>query len=267
MAITTRDGATAALATAQHVEWNKQTLRTTVLGIWHSLFDLAGAPGAGVLAGTSTTAGVVPDDTVAGFYPLNAFGVGATGYVWKAEFGSNAAGRVMVFDCLWKGGAYPFNAAVTLSAQPSYSARIPGADYKGTQIWLECVTVFTGNQSIAITYTNQDGVTGRTTGTVATAVNPATVGRMFRMPLQSGDTGVQKIESVTSTVSTVGTFNVLVLRPLVDGRVHVVNDSMSKGPDLTGLPIMFAASALFVAIATDGVSSGIPEVRLTVVNG
>lgn len=63
-----------------------------------------------------------------------------------------------------------------------------------------------GSQSIAVTYTNQDGVTGRTTGTIAATGVAPIVGRMLQLPLQAGDTGVQKIESVTSTVSTAGTF-------------------------------------------------------------
>lgn len=266
MAITTRDGLIAAMAGGQEVAWFKSASRTTVAGFWFSLFELAGNPGAGTLAGTSTTAGVVPDDTTAGFPLLNAFAGGATGYISAIDFGSSVASRFRVYDCLWKGGAYAFNANVTLSAQPSYAARIPGGDYTGTQIWLETVTAFTGNQSIAITYTNQSGVTGRTTGTVATGVAP-TLGRLFQMPLQAGDTGVQKIESVVSTVSTVGTFNVLVLRPLVGARVRIANDGGTKGPDLTGLPVVYATSALYVAVAADGTSSGVPEMLISVING
>lgn len=266
MAITTRDGLIAAMATAQHVEHNRQAARTTVAGIWFSLFDVAGQPGAGTLAGTSTTAGVVPDDTTAGCPAINAFTGSNTGYLSKYEYSSTVAGVGMLCDMLWKGGAYAFNASVTVTSPPSYSARIPGADYKGTQIWLETVTAFTGNQSIAVTYTNQDGVTGRTTGTVATGVNPQ-LGRMLRLPLQAGDSGVQKIESVTSTVSTVGTFNVLVLRPLATGRARQLNDLTSKGPDLTGLPVVFATSAFVVLVKTDSTASGVPEARFTVVNG
>jgi hypothetical protein len=266
MAITTRDGLIAAMAAAQNLTYFKSASRTTVAGFWFSLFELAGNPGAGTLAGTSTTAGVVPDDNTAGFIPINSFGVGTTGYLAGVDFGCSVAARFRVFDCLWKGGAYPFNAAVTLSAQPSYSARIPNADYKGTQIWLETVTAFTGSQSIAITFTNQDGVAARTTGTVATGVAP-TLGRLFQMPLQAGDTGVQKIESVTSTVSTVGTFNVLVLRPLVGVRMRIANDGGTKGPDLTGLPQLYDTSALYVMCAADATSSGVPEMQISVISG
>jgi hypothetical protein len=128
------------------------------------------------------------------------------------------------------------------------------------------VTAFTGNMSVAVTYTNQDGTTGRTTGTVATGVAP-TLGRMIRLNLQAGDTGVQKIESVVATVATVGTFNVLVMRKLWEGRIRVANDQVIHGPDLTGMPELFADSALVVVVSADSTSSGLPEVVLDVANG
>lgn len=266
MAITTRDGLIAAMTSGQDLTWFKSAARTTVAAIWFSLFDIAGNPGAGTLAGTSTAAGVVPTDATAGCPPIDAFAGGATGYLSSMDFGSSVACRIRVYDMLFKAGAYAFNAAVTLAAQPSYASRVPGGDYKGTQIWLETVTGFTGNQSIAVTYTNQDGTTGRTTGTIATGVAP-TIGRMLQLPLQAGDTGVQRIDSVTSTISTVGTFNVLVLRRLVSARIRINNDGGSKSPDATGLPEVFADSALFVMVATDSTSSGVPELQVSVING
>ena len=254
-------------AASQRVSIIKTASRTSVATIPFSVFDQAGNPGAGTLAGTSTTAGVVPTDATAGFPTITAFGGGATGYIGSVTFGNTVASRMRLFDLLWKGGAYAFNAAVTLSAQPSYSSRVlGGTDFTNTEIWLECVTAFTGNLSIAVTYTNQDGVPGRTTGTIATGVAP-TVGRMLHLPLQAGDTGVQKIESVTSTVSTAGTFNVLVMRRLWEGRCRLANDGDTHDFLKTGMPQIFADSALFLQVIADSTATGIPEVQLEVVNG
>lgn len=53
----------------------KTGARTTIAAQWFSLFELAGNPGAGTLAGTSTTTGVVPTDATAGMpiiYPDSA---------------------------------------------------------------------------------------------------------------------------------------------------------------------------------------------------
>lgn len=248
------------------VLFNKAS-RTSVANIWFTTFDLAGSPGAGVLAGTSTAAGVVPTDATVGTPPINAFSGTNIGYLSAIDFGNTVASRLRLVDCLFKAGAFVFNAAVTLAAQPSYSSRVPGGtDFKGTELWVEAVTAFTGNQSILITYTNQDGTAGRTTGTIATGVAP-TVGRMMQLPLQAGDTGVQKIESVTSTVSTVGTFNVLVLRPVWMGRVRAANDGLTHGPDMTDLPQVFADSALMLMVAADSTASGVPDLNFGVING
>lgn len=254
-------------AASQRVGLIKTASRTSVAAIPFSVFDLAGNPGAGTLAGTSTTAGVVPTDATAGFPTINAFGGGAVGYIGGVTFGSTVASRLRLFDLLWKGGAYAFNAAVALSAQPSYAGRVlGGTDFTNTEIWVETVTAFTGNLSIAVTYTNQAGVTGRTTGTIATGVAP-TVGRMLQLPLQAGDTGVQKIESVTSTVATAGTFNVLVMRRLWEGRCRLANDGDTHDFLKTGMPQIFADSALFLQVIADSTATGIPEIQFALVNG
>lgn len=266
MAITTRDQYLTAKLGAQEIRITKISSRTSVTSSWTSLFDLAGSPGAGTLAGTSTTAGVVPTDADTGFPLIDAFAGGATGYLDVFEYSGTVAGRVRVSDCVWKGGAYNFNAAVTLSAQPSYASRMPGGDYRGTQIWIEAVTAFTGNLTVEVTYTNQDGTAGRTTGAVATGVAPI-LGRMLQLPLQAGDSGVQKIESVTATVSSAGTFNVLVLRPLATGRVAQAGGGDVFGIEKLDAPRVFADSALFMTIAPDGTATGLPDINLRIING
>lgn len=264
MAITTLDGYIA--SAKQFVGIAKTASRTTIAAMPFSVFDLAGNNGAGTLAGANTANGVVPTDATAGCPIINAFGGGATGYLAKLEFGSTVASRLRLFDLLFKAGAYSFNANTTLTSQPSYASRIPDSDYTGTQIWIEAVTAHTGNLSIAVTYTNQSGTTGKTTGTVATGVAP-TVGLMIQLPLAAGDSGVQKIESVVATVSTAGTFNVLVLRPLWTGRVAVANAGDSHGLDKTGMPVVFADSALFLQVIADSTASGIPEINAVIANG
>lgn len=264
MTIATLDGYIA--AAKQQINVVKTAARTTIAAAWFSLFELAGNPGGGVLAGTSTAAGVVPDDTTAGCPLINAFGGAATGYISTVDFGSSVACRMQICDMLFKAGAYAFNAATALAAQPSYSARVPGGtDFTGTQIWIEAVTAFTGNLSVAVTYTNQAGTAARTTGTFATGT-ALTLGRMMQLPLAAGDTGVQKIESVTGTVATAGTFNVLVLRPLWTGRVRIANDGDIHGLDKTGLPQVFATSALILMVAADSTSSGVPELQIELAN-
>lgn len=264
MAITTLDQLIA--AAKQRVPLKKTTTRTAVALGWFSLFDIAGDPGAGTLAGSSTAAGVVPTDATAGTPIINAFGSGNTGHLINVDFSVSVAERVLIYDMLFKAGAYAFNANTTLASQPSYSSRVPGGtDFTNTEIWIEAVTAFTGNLSVAVTYTNQNGVTGRTTGTFATGT-ALTVGRMMQLPLQAGDTGVQKIESVVGTVASAGTFNVLVIRPLWTGRANANSSDMHDYLRI-GMPQVFADSALCIAANSDSSQTGLPECYLTIANG
>ena len=263
MAIASFDQAIA--AAKQYLSVAKTAVRPSIAASWFSVFDLAGSPGAGVLAGTSTAAGVVPTDATAGCPTIDAFGASALGYLWQLEYGCSVACRLKLFDMVFKAGAYAFNAAQALTGQPSYASRMPGGSYSDTQIWIEAVTAFTGNLTVTITYTNQSGVTGRT-ATLATGT-ALTVGRLMQVPLQAGDTGVQAITNVAGTVATAGKFNVLVLRPLWSGRCRTANDGDVHDFTKTGMPQVFADSALFLAVAADSTSTGIPEIELVVANG
>lgn len=262
MTITTFDGLLG--SAKQYISLAKTASRTTIATGRFSLTDLAGNPGAGVLAGTSTAAGIVPTDATAGMPTINAFGGGATGYLAQVDFGSSVASRLRISDMLFKAGAYAFNANTALAGQPSFSSRLPGGVYEDTQIWIEAVTAFTGNPTFTITYTNQSGTAGRT-ATLAAGLAP-TLGRRMQIPLQAGDTGVQTITNVAATVATVGTFNVLVLRPLWGGRVKIANDGDVHGPDKTMLPVLFDNSALDLMVAADSTSSGIPEIEFVIAN-
>jgi hypothetical protein len=245
----------------QLIPYSKTAARTTVANRWFSMHDVAGNPGAATLAVGNTAAGVVPTDATTG-YPTVTFSSGV-GYLSNVDFGNTVSSRMTVYDRLFHAGAYNFNDAVTLASQPSYASRIPSANYAGTQIWVECVTAFTGSPSVAVTYTNQSAVAARSTGTVATGA-ALTVGSLIQLPLQAGDSGVQKIESVTATVASAGTFNVVVVRPLWSGRVAFGNSGDVHGPDRTGMPQLFSDSALALMLNADSTSSGAPDLLLCI---
>lgn len=264
MAITTLDALLGSLN--QAVLFSKTASRTAVANIPFSVFDLAGNPSTGVLAVGNIVNGVVPSDNQAGVPVINAFNGANTGYLAKVSASNTVASRLYLFDRLFSAGAFVFNANVVLASQPSYAGRVPDLDYKGLKIFLECVTAFTGNQSIAITYTNELGVAGRTTGTIATGIAPI-VGRMLELPLQAGDLGVQKIESIVSSVSTAGTFNVHVMRKLWDGRIKFANDAILHNWQDTLLQQVYTDSSLFYSIIADGTGTGLPTIDIEIVNG
>lgn len=264
MAITTLDGIIGALE--QTVIFNKTASRTSVASIPFSVFDLAGTPGAGTLAVGNTTTGIVPTDAIAGTPTINAFNGANIGYLSKVDFSNTVASRLFLYDRVFSAGAFAFNANTTLATQPSYASRLPNTDYKGLELWIECVTAFTGLQSIAITYTNQDGTAGRSTGTIATGAAP-TIGRMLRLNLQAGDTGIQKIENITSSVATVGTFNVHVMRKLWSGRVKFANDGDVHEFTKTGLAQVYADSSIYVVVQADSTATGLPTIDFDIING
>lgn len=262
MAITSLDGFIA--ATKQIITYSRTATRTTVANVWFAVHDLAGNPGAATLAVGNTANGLVPTDATAGF-PKITFSSGL-GYVAAVQFGCSVAGRFALYDRVFHAGAYAFNANTTLTSQPSYSGRAPNSDYSGLQIWAEAVTAGTGTQSVTVTYTDQDGNTGATTGAVSAGAT-MTVGKMWQLPLAAGDSGVQVIESVVGSVASAGTFNIVVVRPLWTGRVVVANDADSHGFDRTGLPQIFGDSALAFMVAMDSTSTGLPDHLITVASG
>lgn len=263
MTISTWDGFIA--SAKQPISLAKTASRTAVAAQWFSVFDLAGNPGAGTLAGTSTTTGVVPTDATTGCPTINAFGGGATGYLAQVDFGSSVACRIKLFDLLWKGGAYAFNANTTGQSPTSFSSRVPGGtDFTDTQLWYEQVAAGTGVQNVAVTYNDQSGASS-TTGTVA-APAAMIAGRMFQLRLAAGDSGVQGVTGVVGTVASVGTFNILVMRPLWSGRCRMINDGDAHDLSKTGMPIVYADSALVMCVAPDSTATGIPELEFVIAN-
>ncbi len=246
----------------QVIPYHKTTARTSVANIPFTMFDIAGNPGAGALAIGNTANGLVPTDATAGYPHIRNFLSGATGYISRVVFSNSVACRIALYDRVFAAGAYNFDANITLTSQPSFASRIPNADYRGLELWIEAVTAFTGNQSIRVQYLDQDGNAGDT-GTIATGVAPI-VGRMLRLPLQSGDTGLQRINVVTSSGSTAGTFNVMILRKLWEGRVIAANAGDVHNMSRTGMRQVFEDSALYVVVTSDSTSTGLPSLDIEI---
>ena len=83
MAITSGD--TYIASAKQVIPYTKTASVTTIANTRFTTFGVAGNPGAGTRAMTTATTGAVPDDTVAGYPLLNAFGGSATGYLSRVQ--------------------------------------------------------------------------------------------------------------------------------------------------------------------------------------
>ncbi len=269
MAITTVDGYVA--AAKQRTKVIKTAAATTIAALPFTTLDLAGLPGAGSLAVGNTANGLVPTDAGAGHPLINAFGGGATGYLGAVDFGSSVASRLTIYDRLFHAGSFSLAALTTfnLTSQPSYSGRLPAADYTDLELFIEVnAAIAASAATIAIGYTNEAGTAGRTTGASASLAS-MTTRRLIPMPLQAGDKGIQHIDSVTvgGVAAASGTVNVVVARRLWSNRVKTANDGGVDALDAAGLPILYDTSALWLVVEADSTSSGIPEVYLTIANG
>jgi len=259
MAITTIDQYIA--AAKQRLTWMKTGTRTLVGAMPYTVFDIAGQPGAGTLAIGNTANGLVPTDDTAGYPVIASFG-GGVGYLSKVDFGSTVACCFDVFDRLFAAGAYNYNADTTLASQPSYSGRVPNANYNGLQLWYEQVTVGTGIQHVEVNYLDQDGAAGDT-GDV-TLITTMPVGRMYQIPLAAGDSGIQQITRVRGLTASGGTFNVMVLRPIWMGRCIMANWGDVHDLLKTGFVQIYDTSALYVALYADSTAVGLPLITMQV---
>jgi len=265
-------------ASKQRVGWIKTgTARTTVATIPFTLHEISGNPGAGTLAGASTATAILQTDAIAG-YPLIDFITG-TSYLTKVEFGNSVACRIRLVDTITKSGPYSYAAGTTaISSSPDITTRCP--DYAGgssygsrNEIWIQISTAFvTGTAwQVQVTYTNQAGVTAKTSIiSVAQAAAALTIGKLFQIGLATGDTGVQKVQSVIvtngGTAMTAGAFDVLVVRNIWQGRVRINNDGDTHDLLKTGAPIIYNDSALSFWVQTDSTSSGVPEIMFELAN-
>lgn len=98
----------------------------------------------------------------------------------------------------------------------------------GVQMMAVVVAGQTGGQSFYVTYTNQDGVAGRTSqtcymttqivnGTILTSLSASSTAGYWGpfIPLQRGDKGVRSVESITiGGVGDVGLFALVLVKPL-----------------------------------------------------
>lgn len=122
-------------------------------------------------------------------------------------------------------------------------------DGKGVQVIAVTVAGRTGGQSFYFTYTNSDGVAGRTSQIVnqnaISAIGTITTSSLSTLSqsgnpfigLQSGDTGVRSIESVTMLGVDVGLFSLILVKPLAMTQIReqtapVEKDYLIEASDL-----------------------------------
>lgn len=149
------------------------------------------------------------------------------------------------------------------------------ADGAGVQLMPVVVAGHTGGQPFTVSYTNQDGVAGRTTQSVVmgtqvvngTILHSMQAGASYPntgpfLPLQQGDSGVRSVESVTiGGVGDVGLFALVLVKPLASISLRGI-DAPTEIDYLTdmacSLPVIEDDAYLNFLALPNGTLSGAP---------
>lgn len=234
MAIATMDGIVAGLATSKAVEFylnNQSNAANGFLNLLRSALSFNG--GNMPVPAAASSGGQLHADGDTGF-PVLGTPTGSR-YLARTEVTVSALGSILAYDRVWSCSGFS-GTVTTAQAVASPPAITRYANGVGLEMWVECYAATGATAAnITISYTNQDGVAGRTSVVTAHPTSlPA--GRMYRVPLQAGDTGVKSVESVTLSASTgtAGNFGVTLMKriaslPGVTASVTTVADFAALG--------------------------------------
>jgi hypothetical protein len=244
---------------------------TTTAGNPFTLIDRAGYPIAGSLNPSSVVNGTVPTDATTGFPVIDAFGGSNRGFLSHVEVSVPVTGLIEIYDVLFWAGQTTIptsgTTTVALTSIPSFATRVPfksdgsTRDYNQVQIFLQSSVAWSNHAHTAsVDYLDQDGNVANT-GNIST--QNLGINRWLRMPLATGDTGVQQITGykLNGVTSAAGAVTAVAARRLFGARAIATN---MFGPDQTGLPEVFADSALLLVCKMDSTSSSLPYVTLTI---
>ena len=211
-----------------------------VAGCWYCTAKDAGLPGAWS-PGTPGINGRVTDGTTAadnGCIPIKNPSVGAN-YLTEIQMASSVNHAHLFFDCLWVNSGI---VVTTTTAQAITTPLLPARDINGTtngegcMIGLLVTTANTNAAAVAnttISYTNSDGVAGRTAtlSAIAGSQIPATpvIGTIVWFNLAAGDKGVRSIQSITiGTSLAAGAVSLMIARGVARIGTTIPNVSAQK---------------------------------------
>lgn len=207
--------------------WRKTPSQTTLSGRWFDLSMSPGMPPPQYYIGSITTATQLKQSVDGGLYhgpnvsPSNK-------YLRRITTMANAVTalpmNVLLCDYLM---FYPFIDEGTTDTQSmTNTLSLPRyTDGKGVQVIAVQTNAGTGGQQFYFTYTNSEGVSGRTSQ-IVTMNTSTVVGNILGsnttiqnasnpfIGLQDGDSGVRSIESVTMLGIDTGLFSLVLVKPL-----------------------------------------------------
>ncbi len=222
------------------VPFMKSGTGADTVGYWYCSSKDAGFPGAWA-PGTPGLNGRATDGTTAadnGCVPIKNPAVGAN-YLTEIQMAAGVNHSHLFFDCLWVNSGI---AVTTTTAQAITSPTLPARDSNGTtngegcMIALLTTTANTNAAAVAnttVSYTNSDGVAGRTATLSAIAgsqipITPA-IGTIVWFNLAAGDKGVRSIQSITLGTSLgAGAVSLMIARDVATIGTVIPNVSAQK---------------------------------------
>lgn len=222
------------------VPFMKSGTASDAAGYWYCTSKDAGFPGAWAV-GTPGVNGRVTDGTQAadnGCIPIRNPSVGAN-YLTELQMAASVNHTHVFFDVLWVNSGLGIT---TTGAQAITSPTLPARDINGTTNGEGCsiALLCTGAVGLAavasnatVSYTNSDGVAGRTATLTAIVGSqaPATpvIGTLIWFNLQAGDKGVRSIQGITLGTSWVsGTISLMITRDIATIGTTIPNVSAQK---------------------------------------
>ena len=177
-------------------------------------------------------------------------------------------------------GFYGFIDESVLDPQPlDNTTPLPRhADGRGVMMMPVVVAGQTGGQTFTVSYTNQDGVAGRTTN-VATMAGQSVNGTILNshqaaaaytnngpfLSLQAGDSGVRSVESVTiGGIGDVGLFSLVLVKPLASIALRGIDapTEIDYLTDMASLPEIEDDAYLNFLALPNGNLSGAPIIGI-----
>jgi len=247
MAITTFDGIVAGFKPP--IAFGKAATPTLVAGRPHSLFYLAGNPG----AATAPTPGIAGAalTSYAGQLRFDNPGGAANAYLAKLLGQATIAGTLLLCDRLWHNSGINITST---SPQTINSVAFPARDNAGTSngdgiiVGVE-VSAATGSGTPTLTlgYTNEVNTASRTATNIQPTVASSAIGAFYQIGLQSGDNGVRSIQTFTlSATWTSGTIHLVAYRIL--GEVVIPGAWISGVSDVFDLcmPLCYSNTVPFL---------------------
>jgi hypothetical protein len=263
-----------------YASWRKQPTQTTGAGVW---FDLSmspgnpapnyyiGSPGVFTPMAQSTDGGLRHGGNVS---PAKKFIRKAL-----AQCATAAATPLPMKLCDYLGFYGFIDESVTDVQTLDNTLSITRyTDGSGVQLMPVVVAGHTGGQPFTVSYTNQNGVAGRTTQSVVmgtqlvngTVLHSMQAGATYPhsgpfLPLQAGDSGVRSVQSVTiGGVGDVGLFALVMVKPLASISLRGIDapTEIDYLTDMASIPQIVDDAYLNFLALPNGTLSGAPIIGM-----